>query len=258
MLLRKYKKSSNLSNGDICKKLNITKNVVNHWFAAENKYFIIPRAEKWEELKILLNIPASEYDSQITSFEIKSSLPHEDTLLCSRPHCKCVGSDLSLVEKRILDSLKTIKKEFQIYISDYEETIKKEETDNILLRQVIEKEIAKVNKQKEKACELVETGAYSQNLFVQRIKTLDEQLNNLIKQKNEIFSEKDNIKKFNSRQKAIPIIEDVLSRYSDDMTATEKNELLSTIIKKVLYTKDTGGRKLKDNFKLEIILNFFE
>ena len=59
---------------------------------------------------------------------------------------------------------------------------------------------------------------------------------------------------FNNKKKAIPILEDLLSKYSPEMTAEEKNELLSTIIKKIIYKKDRGGRYLKENFSIDIIL----
>ena len=42
------------------------------------------------------------------------------------------------------------------------------------------------------------------------------------------------------------------------MTAEEKNELLSTIIKKIIYKKDHGGRYLKENFNIDIILLPFD
>ena len=41
------------------------------------------------------------------------------------------------------------------------------------------------------------------------------------------------------------------------MTAEEKNALLSTIIKQVIYKKEKGGRYLKENFSLKIILLSF-
>ena len=34
-----------------------------------------------------------------------------------------------------------------------------------------------------------------------------------------------------------------------------KNELLTSLIKKIIYTKDKGGRGYEDSFKLKIYLN---
>ena len=103
----------------------------------------------------------------------------------------------------------------------------------------------------------METGAYTQDLFIKRTNTLNVQLEHLMKQK-EALLHNDYDKELNQKKKAIPIIENVLKGYSKDMTAEEKNKLLSTIIKEVIYTKEKGGRYLKDNFQLKIILLPFD
>ena len=81
--------------------------------------------------------------------------------MCSRPRCKCVSSDLELVETKILQTLKIIKEDYKKYVDNYEEEVKKEIRDNKEIIQVIDNEIDKVNSQIEKACELVEAGAYT-------------------------------------------------------------------------------------------------
>ena len=90
-----------------------------------------------------------------------------------------------------------------------------------------------------------------------RTNTLNEQLETLLNQKTELSKSKDRTKDLYSKKKAIPILEDVISKYSKDMTAEEKNALLSTIIKQVIYKKEKGGRYLKENFSLKIILLSF-
>ena len=102
---------------------------------------------------------------------------------------------------------------------------------------MIDNEIDKVNSQIEKACELVEAGAYTKELFKKRIDVLNNQLEALINQKQELPNANNITQEFNNKKKAIPILEDILSKYAPEMTAEEKNELLSTIIKKVIYKK---------------------
>ena len=123
---------------------------------------------------------------------------------------------------------------------------------------MIDNEIDKVNLQIEKACELVEAGAYTKDLFKKRIDVLNSQLEALINQKQELPNANNLTQEFNNKKKAIPILEDVLSKYAPEMTAEEKNELLSTIIKKIIYKKDRGGRYLKENFNIDIILLPFD
>ena len=151
-----------------------------------------------------------------------------------------------------------IKKEYDLYINNYEEEVKKEITNNNELIEIINHEIDKVKIQLERACELVETGAYTQDLFIKRKKILDEQLESLFNQKIELSKSNNKEKELKTRIKAVPIIEDVLTKYSNSLTAEEKNELLSTIIDKVIYTKDKGGRYLKENFSLKVILRVFD
>ena len=204
-----------------------------------------------------MNIETNEFDKAITTIEESITPPHTDTLMCSRPRCKCVSSELELVEDKILKSLKIIMSEYKNYVYNYEEAVKKEICTNKEMIEAIDHEIDKIKSQIEKACELVETGAYTQDLFIKRTNTLNEQLETLLNQKTELSKSKDRTKDLYSKKKAIPILEDVISKYSKDMTAEEKNALLSTIIKQVIYKKEKGGRYLKENFSLKIILLSF-
>ena len=256
LLLREHK--GNYSLNDIARALKVSKNCVDHWFSSTDDKFSMPHADKWEDLKQLLNISTDEFDAAITTFEERITPAHVDTLICSKPRCKCVSSDLELVEDKILKTLNLIKKEYDLYINNYEEEVKKEITNNNELIEIIDHEIDKVKIQLERACELVETGAYTQDLFIKRKKILDEQLESLFNQKIELSKSNNKEKELKTRIKAVPIIEDVLTKYSNSLTAEEKNELLSTIIDKVIYTKDKGGRYLKENFSLKVILRVFD
>lgn len=255
LLLRNH--IGNYTFRDIANALKVTRNSVANWFANSDNRFSIPRADKWYDLKKLLNIKTTEFDKAITTFEETGSQRRPDILMCSRPRCKCVASDLDLVEDRILKSLKIIKEEYKTYINNYEEEVKKENTINKDMLITIEREIDKIKLQIEKVCELVETGAYTQDLFLKRTNILNEQLEALSNQKKELLK-KDTNKDFYIKKKSIPILEDILSKYSNKLTPEEKNALLSSIIKQVIYKKEHGGRYLKDNFTLKIILLSFD
>ena len=66
-LLRHHK---HLTNKQIADSLNVPVTKVEHWFR-NDKSFAIPDAEKWLELKQLLNIETNEFDKAITEFEIR-------------------------------------------------------------------------------------------------------------------------------------------------------------------------------------------
>lgn len=256
LLLRTHKGDYSLS--EIASSLKVSRYCVCHWFAPNDNKFTIPFAEKWEDLKKLLNIESTEFDQAITTFDVSINPPQADTLMCSRPRCKCVSSKLELVEGKILQTLKAIKDDYKLYVTNYKEAVKKEQNNNKEILRVIDTEIDKINSQIEKACELVEAGAYTKELFKKRMSVLNSQLETLLTQKEELPDTNNLTKEFNNKMKALPILEDVLSKYSSEMTAEEKNELLSTVIKKVIYKKDQGGRSLEENFTLDIILQPFD
>lgn len=256
LLLREHK--GNYSLNDIARSLNVSKFCVDHWFASNDAKFTMPYADKWEDLKKLLNIESTEFDQAVTVLEESITPEHADTLMCSRPRCKCVASDLELVEDRILKTIKIIKENYKIYINNYEEEVKKEINNNNNLLEIVDREIDNTKSQLEKACEFLEKNLYTEDLFIKRSNVLNEQLEALEKQKKELSKVKDTRQEFYQKKKAIPILEDLLSKYSHELTAEEKNELLSTIIKQVIYEKDKGGRYLKDNFKLKVILKLID
>ena len=256
LLLREHKGSYSLN--DIARALKVSKCCVDHWFASNDDKFTMPYADKWEDLKKLLNIESTEFDQAVTVLEESITPEHADTLMCSRPRCKCVASDLELVEDRILKTLKIIKEDYKIYINNYEEEVKKEISNNNNLLEIVDREIDNTKNQLEKACEFLEKNLYTEDLFIKRSNILNEQLEALQKQKQELSKVKDTKQEFYQKKKAIPILEDLLGIYSKDLTAEEKNELLSTIIKEVIYEKDKGGRYLKDNFRIKVILKLID
>lgn len=69
-LLREHK---NYSNKEIAEKLNVPLTQVEHWFR-QDKYFAIPDADIWFEIKNLLNITTDEFDESITTFEVKDGV----------------------------------------------------------------------------------------------------------------------------------------------------------------------------------------
>ena len=67
VLLKSHKR---LSTGEIAQALDRPETLVAHWFR-QDKYFAIPDADIWHELKTLLDIHTDEFDKQITEFEYK-------------------------------------------------------------------------------------------------------------------------------------------------------------------------------------------
>lgn len=179
-----------------------------------------------------------------------------DTILCKNHYCDNVASYLYLIEERLLYSLKTILDEYYYYIENYEkEDIKKKKNYNIQIKK-IDDDINKLKNQHSKTCELLELGVYSLELFKERSSSINEQIQRLIKQKDELIR----LNKDNKSEKiiqAIPRIENCLKTYPT-LSIEDKNKLLKSIIKKAYYLKtESGGRWNKDaqdKFTLELEL----
>lgn len=179
-----------------------------------------------------------------------------DSLICKNHYCDNVASYLYLIEERLLDSLKTVLKEYYYYIENYEkEYIKNNKNYNIQIKK-IDKEIDKLKKQHNKTCELLELGVYSLDLFKERSSAINQQIEGLNKQKEELIrlNEENKIERV---IQAIPKLENCLKTYHT-LNIEDKNKLLKSIIKKVYYLKTEAGSRwnkdAQDKFTLELEL----
>lgn len=242
LCLREHKGEYSLR--DIATALKVRKHCVDHWFASNQSKFTMPYADKWEELKKLLNINTTEFDKAITTYESNLIEPHEDTLICPKAHCTNVGSNLALVEQETIKAL-------QEYISSQKELLATynpaEEDDNVMFVS-LSKELDKYNKQLDKAYELVEQGIYTPQEFTKRTKTIKDKITNTEKELNkyQIKLNKDRI------EKLLPKIEKVIDSYYKVTSAEKKNKLLKSVISYIEYKKEKGGRGYENNFSIVI------
>lgn len=242
LCLREHKGEYSLR--DIATALKVRKHCVDHWFASNQSKFTMPYADKWEELKKLLNINTTEFDKAITTYENNLIEPHEDTLICPKAHCTNIGSNLALVEQETIKAL-------QEYISSQKELLATynpaEEDDNVMFVS-LSKELDKYNKQLDKAYELVEQGIYTPQEFTKRTKTIKDKITNTEKELNkyQIKLNKDRI------EKLLPKIEKVIDSYYKVTSVEKKNKLLKSVISYIEYKKEKGGRGYESNFSIII------
>ncbi len=178
---------------------------------------------------------------------------HVDTLYCKTPRCKTVGSNLYLVEERLINSLKEVLEEYTNYVNNYSVEYQKELDRSNNLLSIIESELKKTHSKLEKCYDLLEDGTYTKDIFNKRIDKLNLEINDLQKRRSEI-SNIDIIKKYEERKNAIPLLKFALDSYEKCDTIKQKNELLSSIVDTVFYTKNKGGRGYEDKFDLKISL----
>ena len=103
--LRDHKEASNFSNKDISDRLNRPITEVEHWFRAD-KYFAIPDADIWFELKNLLGITTTEFDQSVTEYEFKGGnydMRNRIYVGDASPTLSCgCGNSLYLVPERVV------------------------------------------------------------------------------------------------------------------------------------------------------------
>lgn len=256
--LRSAKEESGLSLSQIAKKLDVSRDQVAAWFnpKIEKMYLSKVFTEKWYELKELLNIESDEFDKSITTYEKPQN--QKDTLMCSANYCNNVSSELEIVEHRLITYLNAVLDDFNNYLDNYEEEIKKEARMNEKALKQIDNKIEKLNKSLKNALRNWNDEKMTDEEYSELKAELKEELEEMEEQRKAILKD-DKEEKVIRYKKAVPQISLVLQEYYN-LDIPNKNLLLKSIVDRVEYTKSSNGRWNKDerdNFKLEVSLKFF-
>lgn len=251
--LRFHKSKSNYSLSEIAKKLNVTRDVVVGWFPPNVKKFYPSQtlAEKWFDLKELLEIEDDKFDKEVTTYK-EPDIP-KDTLMCSSLNCHCVSSQLEVVEKAIVDKLKEELSNRKFFLENYEQELKTEFVNNKKELGIIEKEIAELEIELKTARRKMIKEVITEDDFLELKEEIEEELRPL-KQKKEKLEDNKPEEKIIQYKRSIPILESCVADY-DNLSIEDKNEKLKALIDKVIYKKSVGGRWNKeaiDNFELDI------
>ena len=177
------------------------------------------------------------------------------TLLCKTIGCKCVSSDLNLVEDRVIELLKKELSNYKYYISNYE-------TEHKSNAKTLEKQIKKIDKELIALKEDLQNALlkYNRNKITEeeyiflRNYTLEEE-SRLKTQKNALNDKVQN-EELENKRKAVPILEKCINEYYT-LSIEDRHKLLNAIIDKIIYEKSKGGRwdaDARTNFTLEIFL----
>lgn len=147
-----------------------------------------------------------------------------ETILCTTPHCKNVASDISIIEKRIISTLKNTLNEYEKFVRDYDVS-KNKNYENNKKQQLEEcdKEIEKLSKQITKACEMLELGAYTVELFKERKSILESKIASVNKRK-EIIAKETELTKLEQYKKAIPKLQLAVELYWDSSVKEKKQD----------------------------------
>lgn len=178
-----------------------------------------------------------------------------DVLICPVTGCLNVSSSLSLVEDKVIDTLKKWLENYKLnwdtdpnknvkprYISTMQRSIKKLDSESEVLK-----------KQLNSAHDFLEQGVYNIDTFLERSKAISERINAIEKEKDQLTSQLDlAVKRMNSQKEFVPKVEKLLEVYSELPDAKAKNEMLKEVLEKVVYNKEDKCRwhNSPDNFEI--------
>lgn len=184
---------------------------------------------------------------------------HKDTLLCTNTACNNVSSDLSTVERRLLDTLRgwLIQYRLQWAADEAEREVRDADTlawkGKALARLRSERET--LTRQLDNTHDLLEQGVYTAAQFLDRSHKLTERLAKLGEEcqalEDDIALEQ---QRELSRQQLIPKIERLLETYHTLATPQIKNDMLKEVLEKAIYLKTKGGRWYADPDDFELTL----
>lgn len=182
-----------------------------------------------------------------------TSRDNPPSLMCAAASCNNVSSNFYLVEQRILDGLKE-------WLSDYRlEWELDAPRDASLLEHKrrtakrISGEMAALEKQLDNVHDLLEQGVYSTEKFLERSRVLAGKIqtakDNLGAVETEIALD---AAREESRRNIVPKVERLLAVYAGLPDAKSKNDMLKSVLEKVVYTKERGVRDggTADGFEL--------
>ncbi|MGE5581518.1 MAG: recombinase zinc beta ribbon domain-containing protein, partial [Bacillota bacterium] len=186
----------------------------------------------------------------------KKQLP--DTLMCPSTACKNISSHLSSVEGRLLGALENWFKDYKLNweLSENKDTHKNDQV-NMKKKAIkrLDDELKNLEKQSDNIYDLLEQGIYTTEVFLERSKNISDRIAAAQKDKKALLDELEWEAARDENQKVIiPKIEKILEQYKITDDPALKNELLSEVIAKAVYTKKIKShwRHPSDDFELVI------
>ncbi|GIO03439.1 serine recombinase [Brevibacillus halotolerans] len=183
---------------------------------------------------------------------------------CNNPACKSIqkGSLTYLFEEKLISSLEELveqRKMTQSELNNSAERKNKNEERILALTNYIQKATTELNEQhsmRETTFEMLERKVYTEELFLQRHKIISDKIKQL---ESEIEKSQEEIAQLKIRMRMqaqlIPKIHKVIQAYKSLEDAEQKNNLLKTVIEKVMYIRKKEWLK-PEQFELEVILRF--
>lgn len=150
--------------------------------------------------------------------------------------CPMISHNYTEIEQMVLSTLRKWLEDYTLAdLPDPNQSLRDSLSAQI---KAAEKTISTLNSRIARAFELVETGVYTPALFAERKAELDTQLGKTTVQLSQLHQQLAELSDANIIQTVfVPQLTHVLESYSTCENALEKNRLLKTVIKEIIYTK---------------------
>lgn len=172
----------------------------------------------------------------------------EPSLICTCKQCTNVGSDLSLVESKVIQRLELWLASYQVKIGSMKKSSYNDDNLRRKSIQALESELNKINSQINSLCDLLEQKVYTIEMFQERSKLLTDKKNQITQ---DISVLKSTITTGQRQKENIQRYSRIIELYRQTNSIEVKNSLLREVLAKVEYVKEKSGRWNDPNdFKL--------
>lgn len=187
---------------------------------------------------------------------IRRTSPVYPLLRCTNRYCDNVGAKLDLVEERILQGLSDWLSEYRLKWDSEPETsgaVKLRAAEKSLKKS--ESEIETLKKQFSRTHDLLEQGIYDTSTFLNRSRDLTQRISAAESKAEALSAELSDLREMEESKKTIiPKVEKVLEVYDTLPNAQAKNDMLKSVLEKVVYLREVRSQKggPLDNFELTL------
>ncbi len=159
------------------------------------------------------------------------------SIFCPWPHCTNVSSRLDTLDNAVQDALRGWLQLYKVRISHEQQTLPQESDTKAAIANS-RSELTRVDEQMQRAFDFVEQGIYTPEQFLERRRVLAgrrEELSAAIQKLEDTLQSVRRI--YDMSADVIPRIESVLNAYPAAETAEEKNNLLCSVLRRIIYQK---------------------
>ena len=178
----------------------------------------------------------------------------KDTLMCPVSSCNNISSPLHIVEEKLIKIINEYTSCYKLELDKTKNYYDKEKTILIKIIKSLENEKNKINLQLNKLYDLLEQDIYDKDTFLNRLKILTTNLNNINENLNNTYLKFNHIQKPFKESTFLNNTKNIKDIYDKEKNITIKNNLLKELISHVIYIKDKNCRwnNSLENFKLII------